>query len=993
MSHSFRQPVGAQPTIPVAQSPLPTRIVAPICTTGSPAVYPVIQNAYGILTQQSQPYIAQPVIYPQPLMNVPNRTPFISAVPSNVPRVFVPVTALPTGMSPTASDPAKLLEEQKRLERERYFQLQQDRLKQFTVGGKKSNINADNLINSMFGNLPSKKNSGAATPVHSHKVDEIIESENKIKKFSFEEEKVKEPPLLKSDFPSTFTSMTGTTPAIVKKDAKEIESMMFECSNLNAPSKALKFHKPSIKEIVASSTHKTVFTASEKARDWRNIKGLDEAFTVPKPRFPAWCEKGKVPELYKTIQAIVTNNDSCAPDTNLLFPILVSSGLSCDLLGQIWELVNESASGQLNTEELFAVLALIAVVQAGHPVKNIDILHKIPSCPIPQLSFFANTTASLDQSNTSPSSANKGKSIPETNTALLSKQSTHQIVKPTAISVSSPSQPSTDQREVVNITENVTTWTPFASSQSVDDDEFDDFKSATPTAVNVSVNLAQTHVSLVADDDFDDFKQAPCVKELEANVSTSAKYFGALQATKKQKEVSTEDLMSPDEDKYNVFRCLQQTEDTTQWGDFTFSSVPNEASITVNNEQESAHKENCAQSNNPSVLITKSAENTDLLKTNTLGVEKNIQEDDEFGDFIHANVPPSLPSTTVIDFADFSNFKQADSEQVPVSQLDDEFGEFTSCVPISLKPEFGHEFLFHQLKDNISLAESQSVSSLELGTFDGGGGHSGESKSSLSRQGSIPSLDLKSAGLDGTDSEDCLGEIQLSPFVFRNSNSPSPVNNIKGSDENETPTTPVGRFFQTSTLPFTDKYSVIRQEKVKEEDQHISCWICCLQSAINILQNTKKIFNQMSCSSVCNEVLISEEGRNYVKNVIEVYKVICRIGLSSKTLGKQTEAINDSLSEADQAWSTICGFFAGSTLMPEESSLDFSSCVLRPESENNTKACGLCLLNIELRSKAFRQEEYPTLSYGGKNYHSTCANFWVNCVDPLLPALALPQLL
>lgn len=98
MSHSFRQPVGAQPTVPVAQSPLPTRIVAPICTTGSPAVYPVIQNAYGILTQQSQPYIAQPVIYPQPLMNVPNRTPFISAVPSNVPRVFVPVTALPTGM-------------------------------------------------------------------------------------------------------------------------------------------------------------------------------------------------------------------------------------------------------------------------------------------------------------------------------------------------------------------------------------------------------------------------------------------------------------------------------------------------------------------------------------------------------------------------------------------------------------------------------------------------------------------------------------------------------------------------------------------------------------------------------------------------------------------------------------------------------------------------------------------------------------------------------
>lgn len=60
--------------------------------------------------------------------------------------------------------------------------------------------------------------------------------------------------------------------------------MMLECSNLNAPSKASKFQKPSIKEITPASSHGITFSASEKAIDWRNVQGLDEVFSAPKPR-------------------------------------------------------------------------------------------------------------------------------------------------------------------------------------------------------------------------------------------------------------------------------------------------------------------------------------------------------------------------------------------------------------------------------------------------------------------------------------------------------------------------------------------------------------------------------------------------------------------------------------------------------------------------------------------------------------------------------------
>ena len=288
----------------------------------------------------------------------------------------------------------------------------------------------------------------------------------------------------------------------------------------------------------------------------------------------------------------------------------------------------------------------------------------------------------------------------------------------------------------------------------------------------------------MSDDDFADFKQAPCVKAPESCIS-AIKMTETFTTIKEQSKVVSQDLLSPEEDKYSIFRTLQQAEDNNQWADFTFSSVSQESPCVFPSDKSTANNVNSTNLNYPSLLVTENAESNNLSTKKDTNVMTNTQEDEEFGDFVHANISSVPPCTTATDFADFSNFKQAEYEQLPVSQLDEEFGEFTSCVSASLKPELGHDFAFHQLKDNISLAESQSVSSLELGTYDGGGGHSGESKSSLSRQGSIPSLDLKSAVFDGTDSEDCTGEIQLPPYIPRNSKSPSPISITKVSDESK----------------------------------------------------------------------------------------------------------------------------------------------------------------------------------------------------------------
>lgn len=66
-------------------------------------------------------------------------------------------------------------------------------------------------------------------------------------------------------------------------------------------------------------------------------------------------------ELYKKI--LETTLTPTGIDTAKLYPILMSSGLPRETLGQIWALANRTTPGKLTKEELYAVLAMIAVTQ------------------------------------------------------------------------------------------------------------------------------------------------------------------------------------------------------------------------------------------------------------------------------------------------------------------------------------------------------------------------------------------------------------------------------------------------------------------------------------------------------------------------------------------------------------------------------------------------------------------------------------------------------
>ncbi|OWK14694.1 SYNRG, partial [Cervus elaphus hippelaphus] len=105
------------------------------------------------------------------------------------------------------------------------------------------------------------------------------------------------------------------------------------------------------------------------------------------PRMPPWIyNESLVPDAYKKI--LETTMTPTGIDTAKLYPILMSSGLPRETLGQIWALANRTTPGKLTKEELYTVLAMIAVTQRGVPAMSPDALNQFPAAPVPTLSGF-----------------------------------------------------------------------------------------------------------------------------------------------------------------------------------------------------------------------------------------------------------------------------------------------------------------------------------------------------------------------------------------------------------------------------------------------------------------------------------------------------------------------------------------------------------------------------------------------------------------------------
>ncbi|XP_045346547.1 synergin gamma isoform X30 [Leopardus geoffroyi] len=327
--------------------------------------------------------------------------------------------------------------------------------------------------------------------------------------------------------------------------------------------------------------------------------------------------------------------------------------------------------------------------------------------------------------------------------------------------------------------------------------------------------------------------------------------------------------------------------------------------------------------------------------------EQKEYESGDYKDFTRQDLPTAERSP---DATCPSPASSSTSHDTPKECADD-FGEFQSEKPKISK------FDFLVANSQSKMKSSEEMIKSELATFD------------LSVQGSHKrSLSL--------------GDKEISR------SSPSPALEQPFRDRSNT-------LSEKPALPvIRDKYKDLTGE-VEENERYAYEWQRCLGSALDVIKKANDTLNGISSSSVCTEVIQSAQGMEYLLGVVEVYRVTKRVELGIKATAVCSEKLQQLLKDIDKVWNNLIGFMSLATLTPDENSLDFSSCMLRPGIKNAQElACGVCLLNVDSRSRAFNSEtDSFKLAYGGHQYHASCANFWINCVEPKPPGLILPDLL
>ena len=79
---------------------------------------------------------------------------------------------------------------------------------------------------------------------------------------------------------------------------------------------------------------------------------------------PEWSKNSSMlPAIYKQVHKMCSSPSSNVISTEQLYPLLLSSDLPRDKLGHIWSKCNKAIPGELNEQELYLILGMVALAQ------------------------------------------------------------------------------------------------------------------------------------------------------------------------------------------------------------------------------------------------------------------------------------------------------------------------------------------------------------------------------------------------------------------------------------------------------------------------------------------------------------------------------------------------------------------------------------------------------------------------------------------------------
>ncbi|XP_046466427.1 uncharacterized protein R10E11.6 [Neodiprion pinetum] len=447
-----------------------------------------------------------------------------------------------------------------------------------------------------------------------------------------------------------------------------------------------------------------------------------------------WTTSNLLPPIYRQIWEDVKESkpavyggssaiNEVLVDTNKVFPLLLTSQLPTEVLGYIWSLANHKYAGQLTEQELYVVLALVAIAQASYTFNSLDVLHLTPSPPIPNLNM------SLLGGKQAVPAKFEAKSQPENISFDTSDEFSDFQSAPAVNSQSVPSVPMIDSRQGSAIGSRLANHNLGVKKPSEKPRKVNNGK---PHAGGSQARNPGSKELLGNDPIADLFPKCP--------IKTQSKVVILKDTAIRSNDLPKESGVGPKE---NVVQFLDRGTSSLDNNSFLNMQGIRDKVTTPKKEIEEGRLDLMSvQSTEDKYsalrVLVEEPQSTTIATTPSI----DVLPTDDFGDFVSAEQPETkhnpVPSQEPIDF--FSNFDFKDSnadfrtENMFVQGISNSFSNLrieNATDPAAVSEKFdgiSESDKVVQKEDNIS------VNSIELGIG---------SLGCLPRSGSVPSLDLK----------------------------------------------------------------------------------------------------------------------------------------------------------------------------------------------------------------------------------------------------------
>ncbi|XP_014470193.1 PREDICTED: synergin gamma-like [Dinoponera quadriceps] len=678
-----------------------------------------------------------------------------------------------------------------------------------------------------------------------------------------------------------------------------------------------------------------------------------------------WTNSTTLPPVYKMVWEAVREDrvrsngmqSELLVDTNKVFPLLLTSQLPTDVLGHIWSLANQKYAGQLTEQELYIVLALVAAAQTSYTFNSLDILHLLPFPPTPYLNieclmnlqttaqvnmpkhqYFANEEAQLGNTDNTEGKCifdTKGKTKVRIHGNMMADVSSNNLGNSPCFNTKMSSAAGNnfnnmfkDAKQSSNIQADVP-----SDASSFDDsyDEFTEFQSAPIASVSTIPNW--------------DSKQGSAIGSRLANHNLGVKKSVAKKAgtrpvnTQIRTTASTNILyqskdQSAMESVTDLFpKCAIKNQSKTVILKDTAirnNEMPNDYNNSFNNLANMTIHPSSDKEILPKAELTPKAVMLDMSDSSQQDLMSLQLVEDKYG-ALRALVQETSANDTNLDLT-------------PNNQSTDEFGEFMSA---------------EQPTVNLSISDTLDTESFNNVFADV------EPKAHINvDNGSLADLNFVSELFDNLKLDDGIESGKNIPK--EDAISINSVELISGPSEALPRSGSVPSLDLKSFLP-----SNIEEDQVVEFPQQSMYWEWkqYMESCVLLLQVAANIFTNITSELVLREVLNSAQGYNFLCYLAEVAAVCRRVNFSYKELDINIIGFDDLLMDIDRIWAEMEPFYANIPIVTELPAW--------PLRQGECMSCSLCLTVITS----------GRVVYNDNNYHLTCANLWLNCVNNQLPVM------